>query len=345
MHLSAALRMPTPSVEAVQQALYDDRTVVRHHGMRRTLWVGTPERVRLIHGAATRKLVGPERRRTLGLLSANGVADPDRWLDTACGQVLGALREHGSLTARAIGELVSEARLPLRIAPGTRQEATIGAHTRVLLQLGFEGQVLRGRPTGSWVSGAYEYVPADQWLEGGLGDLDERTAAGRLANAWLWRFGPATSLDLQWWMGWTKTLTRHALADGGAVPVDLDGEPAWVAAGDDAAEPGTDPWVAVLPSLDPTVMGWKQRDWYLDEACADAFDRNGNAGPTLWVDGRVVGAWAQDRQGDLLTHYFRAVPAARRRQLDDELDRVSSLAGETRFSVRFPGRVNARILA
>ena len=45
-------------------------------------------------------------------------------------------------------------------------------------------------------------------------------------------------------------------------------------------------------------MGWKLRDWYLPAAAADAFDRNGNAGPTLWVDGRVVGAWAQAPDGE-----------------------------------------------
>ena len=69
VYLSAMVRMEQPSVEAVEQALYVDRTVVRHHAMRRTLWVATPDVVRLMHAAATRRLAGPEHRRTARLLA------------------------------------------------------------------------------------------------------------------------------------------------------------------------------------------------------------------------------------------------------------------------------------
>lgn len=345
VYLSAAVRMRTPSIEAVARALYEDRTLVRHHAMRRTLWVARPGTARLMHAAATRRLVGPERRRTVGLLEATGVDRPDDWLTHACDRVLSTLREHGPLTAREVGDRVPELRLKLRVAAGTPQETTIAAHTRVLLQLGFEGRVLRTRPTGTWVNGAYRYAATDRWLEGGLGELDDRTAAARLADHWLRRFGPATGTDLRWWTGWTKTLTRHALEDAGAVEVGLDGETGWLAAGDEEPVPDPGPWVAALPSLDPTVMGWKQREWYLDPACADAFDRNGNAGPTLWVDGRVVGAWAQTKDGELRSHYFLDVPARRRRELDEVLRGLAEVVGETRFSVRFPGRVQARLLA
>ena len=353
VYLSAAVRMRSPSIEAVEQALYLDRTLIRHHAMRRTLWVATHDTVRLMHGAATRKLVGPEERRTLGLLEASGVDDPAAWLADAREQVLGVLHEHGPMTARQLGVQAPALRLPLRLAVGRPYEGTAAAHTRVLLQLGFEGRLLRARPTGTWINGAYTYAAADSWLEGGLGDLDERTAAGPLADLWLRRFGPATTTDLQWWMGWTATLTRHALAVCGAVPVDLDpstgsgaaARSGWVAAGDDEEVTESSPWVAALPGLDPTVMGWKGRDWYLDAACADAFDRNGNAGPTLWVDGRVVGAWAQTRDGVLRSHYFLPVPSARRLEIDEVLDQLRRLLGKTRFSVRFPGRVQATMLA
>ena len=81
--LSAMVRMQHPSVEAVERALYGDRSVVRHHAMRRTLWVATPDVVRLMHAAATRKLVGPEHRRTAKLLAENGVADPEGWIADA----------------------------------------------------------------------------------------------------------------------------------------------------------------------------------------------------------------------------------------------------------------------
>ena len=103
--------------------------------------------------------------------------------------------------------------------------------------------------------------------------------------------------------------------------------------------------MAALPGLDPTTMGWKERAWYLPERAADAFDRNGNAGPTLWVDGRVVGAWAQHKDGRLLTHWFEPVPPDRREELAERLRSLAAEVGDTRFTVRFPGRIQPRILA
>jgi hypothetical protein len=344
VYLSALARMATPSLDAVGRALYEDRSLVRHHAMRRTLWVGTPDVVRRVHAAATRALVAPERRRLCAMLAAAGVADPEDWLAGARNLVLADLEAHGPSTAREIGQRVPALARPLRLPSAKQDDPTQAAHTRVLLNLGFAGDVLRVRPTGSWVNGAYRYAVAQSWLPGGFGNLDPRAAAAGLAEHYLRRFGPATTADLQWWAGWTGTTTTRALADCGAVPVELDSGRSWLAPGDEDV-PETGPWVAALPSLDPTTMGWKQRDWYLPAAAADAFDRNGNAGPTLWVDGRVVGAWAQHRDGRLLTHYFEPVPTARRDELDQRLAELAAEIGSTRFSVRFPGRIQSRILA
>ena len=55
------------------------------------------------------------------------------------------------------------------MAPGKKYSATVSAHTRVLLNLGFEGEIVRTRPTGTWVNGAYTYAAMDAWLAGGLG--------------------------------------------------------------------------------------------------------------------------------------------------------------------------------
>lgn len=344
VHLSALVRMATPSLEAVAAALYAERSLVRHHAMRRTLWVATPEVVRELHAAATRALVAPERRRTCAMLAAAGVADPEDWLAGARNLVLEDLETHGPSTAREVGQRVPALARPLRLPSASQDDPTQAAHTRVLLNLGFAGDVLRAQPTGSWVNGAYRYAVAESWLPGGLGDLDPRASAAALADRYLRRFGPATTVDLQWWAGWTRTTTTQALGDCAAVPVELDGGRGWLAAGDEDA-PDPKPWVAALPGLDPTTMGWKERDWYLPAAAADTFDRNGNAGPTLWVDGRVVGAWAQHRDGRLLSHHVEPVPPARREELAERLAVLAAAVGGTRFSVRFPGRIQPRVLA
>jgi hypothetical protein len=334
--------MAHPSIAAVEQALYVDRSLIRHHGMRRTLWVATPPVVQLMHAAATRDLLTNERRRTSQLLAASGVQDPERWLADAEKQVLADLRKHGPSNAREIGQRIEALRQRLQLAPGKSYAAVQSAHTRVLYILGFAGKMLRGQPS-NWINGAYRYVDAESWLPGGLGDLDPRLAAAELAARWLQRFGPATTIDLQWWMGWTLKRTRQALADCGAVEVDLDDVTGWLAADDPPLAP-VEPWVAVLPGLDPTIMGWKQREWYLPSTSLEVFDGVGNGGPSLWVDGRVVGGWAQTKDGSIHVHYFERVGADRRREIDQRIDELKSWIGETRFTVRFPGDIHARLL-
>jgi hypothetical protein len=248
------------------------------------------------------------------------------------------------MTARALGLAVPALTHKIVMAPGKRYSATVSAHTRVLLSLGFEGRVVRTRPTGTWVNGAYTYAAMDGWLEGGLGELAERDAARDLALRWLRAFGPGTSKDLQWWTGWTVATTRRALADCAAVEVLVDTGPAWVAPGDEDPVEPAEPWVALLPGLDPTTMGWKERDWYLPEASAQTFDRMGNAGPTIWADGRVVGGWVQAVDGRIRTRFLLDVPAEQRAAVDDAVQAITALLGDTRFTVRFPSHLSAALL-
>ena len=57
--------------------------------------------------------------------------------------------------------------------------------------------------------------------------------------------------------------------------------------------------MALLPPLDPTTMGWFERDWYLGPHKPQLFDTAGNAGPTAWWDGRIVGGWHQAESGEV----------------------------------------------
>jgi hypothetical protein len=344
VYLSVLARMRTPALSAVEAALYDDRTLIRHHAMRRTLWVGGHEVVRLAHAATTVDLHRIQHRNLCTALAGGGVADPDAWIAAGRAAVLAALAE-GPTTARDVGRRLPELAIPVPIGTG-RQATTAAAHTRLLLVLGFAGDVVRARPTGTWINGQYRWAAAESWLPGGIAvGLDKRTAAAGLARRWLRAFGPGTRADLQWWAGWTAATTARALADVGAVEVALDAGTGFVLPDDlDPVEPA-EPWVALLSGLDPSTMGWKQRDFYLDPALAGAiFDRNGNGGPAIWVDGQIVGGWVQRRDGTIALQCFADVGAEARAAIDRAAADLAGLLGDVRFGVRFPAPMQAALL-
>ncbi len=358
VYLSAMARMAHPSTEAVSAALYDDRTVVRHHAMRRTLWVFTPTMARWAHAACTTALASVEWKRLAKMVEDSGIAkDGPAWVATARADTLTALAAMGTANARQLGKAVPALTEKLHLAVGKPYAATQGTHTRLLLNLGFDGAIVRGRPNGSWTTSEYTWSVTDQWLPGGLSaeddGVDVDAAAAELARGYLARFGPVTVADLQWWAGWTAATTRRALTAIDAVDVDLRieigaGSVGWILPDDIDDVDDCSPWIAFLPALDPTTMGWKERSWYLGDLGAfggSVFDRNGNAGPTIWVDGHVVGGWAQRKSGEISHRLLTDVPVKRIKAIAAEAERVSSLIGEARVNVRFPAPMQKDLLA
>jgi Winged helix DNA-binding domain len=352
VYLSAMARMKHPSIEAVSRALYDDRTVVRHHAMRRTLWVFTPQMARWAHAACTVAVATTQWKRLSKMVEQSGVAtDGAAWATVAKAEILAALTDMGTATARQVGQAVPALTDKLHLKVGNANVAIGGAHTRLLLNLGFEGAIVRGRPKGSWTNSEYPWSVVDQWLVDGLTGVDVETGVVELARNYLARFGPASTADLQWWAGWTAGTTKRALAAIDAVEVELDAESGggagWVLP-DDTGDDISKPWIAFLPALDPTTMGWKNRSWYLGDLAkfgSPVFDVNGNAGPTIWVDGRVVGGWAQRKSGDIAFKLLADVPSKRLKSIGTEAERLRELIGEAQVNVRFPAPMQKELLA
>src|SRR5262249_41570740 len=99
---------------------------------------------------------------------------------------------------------------------------------------------------------------------------------------------------------------------------------------DETLDPG--PWVALLPVLDATVMGWKERGFYLGQHREQLFDRAGNAGTTAWADGRIVGSWVQDDEGVVAVRLLERLPASTRHALDEEAHRLTAWLDGERIS-------------
>ena len=348
VYLSAAARMAHPSLGAVEEALYGDYRLIRLHAMRRTIWVFTPATARLAHGSCAADILAKERLRMVKLLEERGgIGDGRAWMEAAARRVMEILRRRGEADTRAVGQEAPDLRVMLDLAPGKPYNAAQSALARLLFLLGLEGRIVRGRPAGgSWISSQYQWAPMTDRFPQGAAGADPERAAAELTRRWLDRFGPAPETDLRWWTGWTAAKTRRALRRAGAAEVRLNDRPAWVNEGDEEHSGETAPWTALLPGLDPTVMGWKGKDWYLDPEHAPAlFDRNGNAGPTVWADGRIVGGWAQRPDGEIAVRLLKAVSPRRREEIGRDADRLQTLIGDVRFKVRFPAPLQKELLA
>ena len=58
--------------------------------------------------------------------------------------------------------------------------------------------------------------------------------------------------------------------------------------------------------------------------------------PTVWVDGRVVGLWAQRENNDVVVRLLEDVGRARARAIDAEAAAVTAWLGPDRVIPRFP---------
>ncbi len=337
--LAVAARLDDPSVDGVEAALYDARTLVRHHAMRRTIWVMTPEVLRWAHAACTRKIAAAERKRLVAALDGDAA-----WLDATIDDIVGLLAADGPLTAREVLRRLPHVERTITVGSGSYRTEVSG-HSRALLQAGFDGRVLRAAPRGSWTSSQYAWAERRSWLDIDLETLGVADGARALVGAWLDRFGPGTVDDIVWWTGMTKTAVRAALADLDVETVALAAGEGVMAAGDADPVEHPGPWVALLPGLDPTAMGWKRRDWYLDPAtAARVTDRAGNIGPTVWVDGLVVGSWAQRPDGEIALDLPDALRDDHHDLLAAEVERLRTFVGDTRFRVRFASPDQRRLL-
>jgi hypothetical protein len=347
--LSAAARVKTPAraVAVLERALYEDRTLVRTLCMRRTMFVLPVELVPVVQGACTDALVPGERKRLVQMIEAQGITkNGARWLRKVEAETVAAIEARGEATAAQLAKDVPGLREKLSFGEGKSWAGTVGLSTRVLFLLSTEQRVVRARPNGGWTSSQYRWAPMDAWLPAGIPALAAPGARAELARRWLRTFGPGTLTDLKWWSGWTVAQTKAALAAVDAVEVELDGSgTGWLLPDDTARARAPQAWVALLPGLDPTTMGWKERDWYLGGHGRTLFDRNGNAGPTAWVDGRIVGGWTQRPDGGIALRLLEDPGRTATRALDRAARDLETWLGGVRVTPRFAPPLHEELLA
>ena len=334
--LSAQARVPGMNVADLERALYVDRALVKHLAMRRTLFVFPRERLADAQAGASDRVAAVERRRLADVVEKAGLhRNGTRWLQKASSAVIAALSDGRE---RTFTELRGEVPLldgAIAYGEGKTWGGQVPIGPRVLTVLSAEGAVVRATNAGAWTASRPRWTTMAAWLGAPLEPRSEAEGTAALVEAWLRAFGPGTEADVAWWLGSTLTAVRRALVTLKAAPVDLDGRPGYVLPDDlDDAGPVT-PWIALLPPLDPTPMGWKERDWYLGPHKGHVFDRNGNAGATIWCDGRIVGGWRL-QGADVEVQLLEDVGRAARRAIDAEAARLTGWLAGVKVQPRFP---------
>ncbi|HKS46750.1 MAG TPA: winged helix DNA-binding domain-containing protein [Amycolatopsis sp.] len=335
VHLSVAARSSASTGE-IERALYEERTLLRMLGMRRTMFVVPAGLAPVVQVACAGDIAVRQRKLLIQHLGTAGLdTDLDKWLADVEEGTYAALKARGAAHAQQIAADEPRLRTQILLAEGKPYESRGYITNRVLFLLAAQGRIVRGRPRGSWLSTQYSWATADSWLPGEVVRPNPDQARAELARRWLRAFGPAPVSDLKWWTGWGATQLKKALAAIGPVEVDLDGTTGVALPGDLERVPEAEPVAALLPALDPTPMGWRERGWFLGGHEAALFDRTGNIGPTVWWAGRVVGAWAQRPGGELAYRLFEDVGADAVAAIEARVARLAGWLGEARVTPKF----------
>jgi hypothetical protein len=337
VYLSAWARVDGMTVGDVDRALYAERSLVKHLAMRRTLFVFPRETLSFAQAGASERVADVERRRLVKHVEAAGLQrDGERWLAEASRQVLAALSDGREASSTELRKEIPLLEGSLSYGEGKSWAGKMSVGPRVLTTLSAGGQVVRATNDGAWTVSRPRWAAMASWLGEELASHTEAEGVAKLVELWLRSFGPGTERDLKWWLGSTVGAVRRALADLGAVEVEVGGAAGYVLPDDlDPVEP-VEPCAALLPPLDPTTMGWADREWYLGPHREQLFDLSGNAGPTAWWDGRIVGGWAQREAGEVDVQLLEDVGAEGRRALESEADRLTDWFDGKRALPRFP---------
>lgn len=340
VYLSCWARVDGLTVGDVDRALYERRSLVRQLSMRQTIFAFPREVLPAVWGSAAARVAASHGSRLVKEVERGELAEAGRgaaWLEAAEQAVRAHLADGRELSARQLREQVPELAGVIEYGVGRAWGGRTQVAPRVLAQLSLQAEVMRAHNDGGWWTSHPLWTATSAWLGDVTAALPSRDGYATLVDRWLWSYGPGTVEDMCWWLGATKVAVRTALADLDAVEVSLDGGASgWLRPDDLDPVIVEDHWVALLPVLDPTVMGWKGRGFYLGSHGPALFDSAGNAGTTAWVDGRIVGAWVQDGDNQVRLRLLEDVSSAARAALEAEARRLSEWLDGQRVFVVYP---------
>jgi uncharacterized protein YcaQ len=308
--------------QAVQDALWRDRTLVKTWAMRGTLHLLPAAEFPLWQAA----------------LSTRRHYERAYW-QRGFGVTLEQLQAMLAAISKALdGQVLSREALAAEVAAitgspelGDKLRHSWGALLKPAASLGLlcfgpsDGQLVR-------------FTRPDQWLPNWSGGQDPETALLKTARRFLRACGAATREDYARWWGVMAPEGGRVLGRLGdeVVPVEVGGAAGWMLAAhaDEIAEASPAPSVRLLPAFDQYVVAaTRHAEQLMPGPFKDRVYRpQGWLSPVLLAGGRMLGTWRQEAKGRRLQvtiEPFAKIPAPVRRQAEHEADRLAAWSDAT----------------
>jgi Winged helix DNA-binding domain len=312
-------------LDAVQRALWEQRTLVKTWAMRGTLHLLPSRELALWHAALStsrRYMRAAAWQKYFGIT----LDELDRVTEAIGEALTGRVMTREEL-AEEVGRLTGSSSFAAKLA-----KSSWGT---ILKPAAFTGHLCFGPSLGQRV----RFTRPDTWVAASTGAVDSRDAAAEVTRRFLAAYGPASHQDLgRWWNGGGVSTARQWIAALGSEvsAVDLDGKQAWMLTADarnmNTAKPKRS--VRLLPAFDQYVVGASLHAAHLlpGDLRSRVYRPQGWVSPVLLVNGRMLGTWRHQIRSsriEVVLEPFVKLPLWVRRSAGREAERLADFLGGT----------------
>ena len=307
----------------LERELYINRTLGRIRGMRRTLFIQTRNMIPIVY-AATFKLIEKTFQK---YMEFHGIS----------------LKEYQQVSKSILDMLKRKELGATEIRKRLNAKSDIPAIISLMCS---NGLLIRSRPIKDWKDRRIKYALfSDYFPNIDLKELNEKEAIGQLVQKYVKSYGPVTENDIAWWTGLIKTEIRNALKSiekriEKVKISDLDSTFLILNSDLDLLDKITTSeaeTLNLLPELDPYLMGYKERERYIDgKHYIIVFDRSGNITSTIILEGRVIGVWDTEEKPEPIVkfHLFKSIREDLYNELYSRAERIGQFFFDTTVQIK-----------
>jgi hypothetical protein len=308
--------------QAVQRALWEERTLVKTWAMRGTLHLLPTGDLPLWHAAlsTSRRYRKPGLWRRFGLT----LEELDE-LTEAIGAALDGCVMTREELAQKVGRLTRSKKFAAKLM--------YGSWGTILKPAAMTGKLCFGPSIGQRV----RFTRPSSWVAAATTTTDSQVATLAVTRRFLSTYGPVTHHDLaRWWGGCGVVTARQWIAalNEEVSAVDVNGEQAWMLASDarEAREPSPRRSVRLIPAFDQYVIGASGHAECLlpGDLRSRVYRPQGWISPVLLINGFMQGVWRHNTKGsqvEIVIEPFVKVPGWVRRAAAQEAERLSVFLG------------------